>query len=560
MKMRWHRLKLAIVVSVVASLAVGGRAEEGSFPVGVWYGPPARANRLETWQTIADAKFNVVGPCYGYSKDDNQAMLRFCERLGLKAIVVDSRIRPEMVAEPQWRKVLRETVADYQPYAGLLGYYVNDEPSARWFPVLGEIHAELKLRDPRRLPYVNLYPNYASPAQLASATHRDYLRRYVESVRPAIISYDHYPFLAAGEDRSDYFENLESIRSSADATRTPVWGIVQVTPHEHYRDPSAAELEWQVFTSLAYGVKGLSYFTYWPPPSLAESAIVDANGAPTDRYAMVKRLNQKIHAIGPTLLSLHSTAVYHTGAIPAGCTRLPSDALFRLPADRPLIVGCFESAEHEPFVMLVNRDYRESQEFEVELRNDVAAVWGVDADDGRVAEVTCEQNRFSLSLPPGQGRLFKMKTRSFSRGPFRPAKQIDFDFTDDDEDWVAAHSLSPPVAEQGKLRSNVTGEDPYFCHTFLAVPADRYRRILVNLRAPGKFAQFFWQTAEHLEFNDARHKSFATIGDDEFHEYVIDLQDHPGWKGQEIRAIRLDPTTSPFKPGQTVEIDYVRGE
>ena len=41
--------------------------------------------------------------------------------------------------------------------------------------------------------------------------------------------------------------------------------IVQAMPHGPYRDPTEAELAWQVHHALAFGARGISYFTYWTP-------------------------------------------------------------------------------------------------------------------------------------------------------------------------------------------------------------------------------------------------------------------------------------------------------
>ena len=78
--------------------------------------------------------------------------------------------------------------------------------------------------------------------------------------------------------------------------------------------------------SLAYGMKGILYFVYWPYPPLGKSAIVDMKGKPTRLYPIIKRLNGDIRAIGPTLLSLRSTGTYHSGpdsargdAVAVGC-------------------------------------------------------------------------------------------------------------------------------------------------------------------------------------------------------------------------------------------------
>lgn len=530
------------------------------FPIGFWYGPPASENKLETWQRIADAHFTLVGPCNEYSPADNRAMLQFCEQLNLKALIVDDRIRSDMVSNTEWRKVVRHVVGDFQKYPALYGYYLHDEPSARWFPILGEIHAEFRQSDPAHIPYINLFPNYAPPQSLGTPTYREYLRRYVETVRPGVISYDHYPLLDSGLDRPDYFDNLEAVRTVAETSKLPLWSIIQIAPHVPYRDPTADELRWQAYTSLAYGAKGLLYFTYWPPPSLTQSAIVDTTGQPTKRYGMVQELNRQIAALGPTLLSLKSTAVYHTGSIPAGGTRLPAEAILQMPADKSLLVGGFVDAANNEYVMLVNRDYRQGQDFEVQLRPDVVAVSQFARVDGKRVEVAVKDQRFPMSLLPGEGRLFALQTRFADRGAFRPVTEIKFEFTDHDEDWAAEHALSPPMVEQGVMRSEITGADPYFSRTFLAIPPDRYRRLVVKMKSPGRTAALFWQTAEQPRFGEARLVQFPTVGDDKLHAYVIDLKQHPGWKKQVIRAIRLDPTQEEDTKGQTVEIDFIRGE
>lgn len=64
-------------------------------------------------------------------------------------------------------------------------------------------------------------------------------------------------------DRPEYFENLEIIRRQALRVGVPFWNVILATPHFSYRDPSPADMRWQAYTTLAYGGKGLAYFTYW---------------------------------------------------------------------------------------------------------------------------------------------------------------------------------------------------------------------------------------------------------------------------------------------------------
>ena len=112
------------------------------------------------------------------------------------------------------------------------------------------------------MPYINLFPTYASSKQLGNPTYADHLESFMRTVRPAVLSYDHYSLMKDGTDRKDYFENLSLIREAGLRWGVPPWNIILSIPHFGYRDPTEAEMRWQVYTSLAYGMKGILYFTY----------------------------------------------------------------------------------------------------------------------------------------------------------------------------------------------------------------------------------------------------------------------------------------------------------
>ena len=61
------------------------------------------------------------------------------------------------------------------------------------------------------------------------------------------------------------FANLEAVRSAASAHKPPFWNIVLSNSHFTYAEPSPAGLRFQAYTTLAYGGRGISYFTYVSP-------------------------------------------------------------------------------------------------------------------------------------------------------------------------------------------------------------------------------------------------------------------------------------------------------
>jgi hypothetical protein len=383
------------------------------YPIGYWLGPPVTHNNLETWQKVREANFTFCGPTGGYSLEENRRMLDFCQQLGLKAMVVDSRISTKMVAQPGWQKQVAAVVADYGAHPALYGYYLRDEPNFAQFRALGQINSEFSRLDAAHLPYINLFPTYASTDQLGTPTYADHLDQYLAMVKPAVLSYDHYCLMKEGRDRPDYFENLSLIRQYGLRYGAPQWNIILSAPHFGYRDPTAGEMRWQVYTSLAYGMKGILWFTYWSLKDWEASsgpAIVTSDGKPGRLYPIVRQLNSEMKALGPTLLRLTSTGVFHTDETPPGCCRLGGDALVSVPMDTPLVIGFFVDDQGVDYVMVVNRDYAKSVDVSVKFLPHVTSILEVRAQDGAQQTLPLSNQITNLRLDAGEGRLMKVST------------------------------------------------------------------------------------------------------------------------------------------------------
>lgn len=555
---------LLIAAALPVCAQISWQAEE--FPIGYWYGPPADHNNLETWRTVADANFTFAMGA-GYGVEGNRRMLDYCHELGIKAIVHDGRIGWQMTGNDDWRETIGEIVADYADHPALLGYYLHDEPNHELFRALGEISGEFQRRDPDRIPYINLFPTYANVEQLGTPNYEDHLDKYLSIVQPTVLSYDHYALRRDGTDRPDYFENLDLIREYGLRYDVPPWNIIISLPHFGYRDPTAGEMRWQVYTSLAYGMKGIMYFTYWTSPRWQEEGnigIVDKDGNPARLYSIVQELNAEMKALGPTLLRLTSTGVFHTGDIPLRATRLGWDAVIQLPQDEPLVIGFFRDDEGAEYAMIANRDYAEPVEFTLTVRPDVVGLTEISAHDGGQVALELADGALPMRLEPGDGRLLRLTTEFSYPEPPEPLTEIDFRFeTDGDiEGWGAFHSLSNPVVRDGVLTLTFTGHDPHFSRMFMRLEPDQYTTIRVRMKLPPCEAQgqFFWTTREEPTFRDDKYLNFPVIPDGEWHEYEIPVAEHPKWAGQAVRAIRLDPTTGGAEPGSRVEIDWIVGE
>ena len=91
---------------------------------------------------------------------------------------------------------------------------------------------------------------------------------------------DHYPFFEnppAGFPNAStdgYHKNLGLLRESSLAHGgVPFWNFFNAIPFQTHMAPTAGMTAWQAFTSLAYGAKGVLYFTYWAPGHAASGQV-----------------------------------------------------------------------------------------------------------------------------------------------------------------------------------------------------------------------------------------------------------------------------------------------
>ncbi len=87
------------------------------------------------------------------------------------------------------------------------GYNIVDEPNTRAFPNLGKVVKYLREKDPDRLGYINLFPDYVSTGGMACGSYKEYVMRFMDEVKPARLSYDHYHFFKDNDGNNTYFSN-----------------------------------------------------------------------------------------------------------------------------------------------------------------------------------------------------------------------------------------------------------------------------------------------------------------------------------------------------------------
>ncbi|MHA3774589.1 hypothetical protein ACXR0O_23950 [Verrucomicrobiota bacterium sgz303538] len=376
---------------------VASAQDNDFFPVMAWNSPPADPAVLKKMKECGLTVAGFVPP----------SALDLVHAAGLKAIVSDPRVSDynwQDVDEAAARTRVSSLVAEVGKHPAVYGYYLRDEPPASFFPGLAKVAAVIHELAPSKWAYINLFPNYATPGQLGAASYEEYVEKFVAACKPTTLSYDHYALLDNGSLRAGYWQNLEQMRAASKKHGIPFWNIVLAVAHFDYREPSAADLRFQVYSTLAYGGRGISYFTYFAPQvGNYRMAPIDQFGNPTATWNHLQNVNLQISKLAPTLLRLTSDRVYHFGAVPGGCSG-PTDETLVQNIGGEIAVGDFTHEDGSRYVMLVNKNVQKSIPLGPQFRKAPKKVELVSPYTGQLTGFEGEQ----VWVAPGQGALLKV--------------------------------------------------------------------------------------------------------------------------------------------------------
>jgi hypothetical protein len=380
-----------------AALSLAAAEPEKFFPVMPWN---SVANDRAVINKIKECGFTVAGFV-------SPETLETCRKLGIKAIVSDPRIRNydwTRLDEKAARARALPAINAVRKNRALYGYFLCDEPGAKSFPGLAVMTSLVHQAAPDKWAYINLFPNYANGDQLGATSYEDYLEKFVTTCHPTQLSYDHYALMDNGSLAGRYWDNLEQMRTVAKKYNLPFWNIVLAVAHFSFREPTAADLRFEVFSSLAYGARGIAYYTYFARQvGNYRAAAIDQFGNPTPTWSNLQYINLQIQKLAPTLLELTSDDTYHFGAMPAGCHGPDTNSLVTS-IDGEFAVGDFTHTDGTRYVMLVNENLLKSVPCNPHFRHPAKRVKFISSYSGHAGAFEGEQ----IWLAPGSGALLQL--------------------------------------------------------------------------------------------------------------------------------------------------------
>lgn len=334
-----------------------------------WVAPPADSTTPENYAELAAAGFNATVLAWQDpgTVPANLARLECSQPVGVKNLLLDNRLDHVREDLPATYPLLDAITSDYRDHPAFLGYYLGDEPEEDRFPRIAEWFRLLRSRDPLHPGWNNLFGRGSFPSRDAFLA---YLRSYVNQVQPAVLSTDHYDHLETG-DRGLFIDNVSATAQVAREGGVPFWGVVLLIQHGGTREVDDGLLSWQVAQWLAYGARGICYFTYWTPApdpqwNWTYGMIHWGTGARSPHYDRVRTLNQLVRPVGEALADLTWLSTEHVGGVPAGGTAWSPDGLV-VGVEGRATLGTFVSPAGQPHLFVANRDSSAWQEIVLEL-------------------------------------------------------------------------------------------------------------------------------------------------------------------------------------------------
>lgn len=296
-------------------------ADDKAMWIGGWDVP---INTLEDYQMAKDMGLThmfIDNFMAAKGTPDYYKQLEYCEQVGLKAILGSDTSLSGAGLGSEENVAIDET--DYTLYPAVDMINIWDEPGSAHF---GEVATRIEkyyalyenLGKTAPTMYVNLDPAFHTSHQSLGVEDniRVYAQKFADEVLTKvqgrkIISTDIYPLMSSSDGShfsilSTWLANMESLKEVAVASGAEFMMFVQNYSETNRRDiMSKADLSFQIYTDMAFGINGFSYFTYRQSALNFGGGCVskDESCTPFDNYYWAQEINSEISSFDHVFLA-----------------------------------------------------------------------------------------------------------------------------------------------------------------------------------------------------------------------------------------------------------------
>lgn len=402
--------------------------------------PAYNADTIATaLQTYADAGFTtIIGEnrvMYGDANLD--AYMKAAQNAGLDVLVQSGNIQNMAMGNITYDVNTIETEFNaLLKYDNFRGLFLGDEPEIAELESHTNVLTTLKSLNAEHGKdlFIAHHPLYTEETYLWNDDSLSLPEKYLKYAETygglfGEFMYDFYPFRHSysfelfeneigAEDymRDGWFNNL-TLAATASKGKVPTGITVQsyaenLNSKDHYRDVTEADVSFQVYSALAYGMKSIQYFTYdehWDTGVGTTNCMIYGGGK-TAIYDAVKNVNAEIKAIDHMMLNFNwqgtiGIPVDDEDGLMSYVTSYDysSPRISAYSATNDAIIGCLKDLNGYDGFMLVNaKDPIDNVSVTVSVTFNDATHAKVYID-GVESTVALTDGKYSATLTPGQG-------------------------------------------------------------------------------------------------------------------------------------------------------------
>ena len=384
--------------------------------ISIFWPPTPEYITDEQYKLLADAGVNWVmgaGEETLATVENQKKMLELCAKYGMGMTVSDGNFGSSLLNKNEG--LVAAAVARYKNVPAAYGFYILDEPLNPNAYLNSYIN--LKKAAPDAYMHLNFLPSGAyGSEEIYKAQMNDWARLTAAAGYPLdYLMFDRYPFpLQAGAmDRAGFFRNVRSCYEVGLKNDVKTGLYIQTVCQEvAFRRPTDSEIRYQMYASLAFGYKQLSFFTWFTPVNRSEpfkDGIIAPDGTPNKHYETIKTINHEILAIGETLVKCDALEVYFNGPDTYGQPAVPADFFVQADKNDSVILSFLRHKETgRNYLMVVNNNYGAKQEVELTFDAAIKSVSEVSRVDGSLKALKLDGQKLTLNLPAGDAMFIAL--------------------------------------------------------------------------------------------------------------------------------------------------------
>ncbi len=384
--------------------------------ISIFWPPTPEYITDEQYKLLADAGVNWVmgaGEETLATPENQRKMLELCAKYGIGMTVSDGNFGDSLLNKSEAQ--IAAAVARYKNVPAAYGFYMRDEP----FNPNAYLNAYIALKKaaPDAYMHLNFLPSgsYGSE-EIYKAQMNDWARLTAAAGYPLdYLMFDRYPFpLQAGAmDRAGFFRNVRSCYEVGLKNDVKTGLYIQTVCQEvAFRRPTDSEIRYQMYASLAFGYKQLSFFTWFTPVNRSEpfkDGIIAPDGTPNSHYEAIKTINHEILAIGETLVKCDALEVYFNGPDTYGQPAVPADFFVQADKNDSVILSFLRHKETgRNYLMVVNNNFSAKQDIELTFDAAIKSISEVSRTDGSLKALAPDGQKLKLTLPAGDAMFIAL--------------------------------------------------------------------------------------------------------------------------------------------------------